>query len=664
MNVYNGTEWHPIGGSVQDTEPENPAPGALWLKTPINQLYVFNGDEWALIGPENVEGFGAMTRAISTVLFDSNNNPHPVIELLIAGEVIAIVSGAAFTIRPDVGILGFNNLIKGINLAEFVKLKGDIVGLADRASRLETPRKINGVFFDGQSDITITASTPGILKKGSYITGSNFNGSTDITWGVDASPNNVIGKVVARDTAGNFSANRITADLTGNVTGDVTSTGISDFNIITANEFRGAVLTGNSYTATRLQTARTINGVLFDGSANIDVTVDAENLIGTDLNTGIINSNLTKVGYLNELSVQGFGGIKLGNGSTTNFSLLVDGSIGKIKANTEFNLSIQDITISGSYPTLRLTPSAVTITEGGASLPAIIPDTDGGWLLGTPNKKFGDLYTADVYGTVFHGDITGNAPTADHAINATNLDSGQIGSLPYQSGPGTTTMLPPGQPGQVLQTAGTGNPPFWGAAFVRGMIMQWYGASNAVPSGWGLCDGTNGTPDLRNKFVVGAGSTYTMGTTGGSTSSTNNVNLTFTGTTSAAGAHSHGGSTGSTALSAAMMPEHYHNFTDVYAIVGDYGLGGSTASAYDRNGTYIYPSFYAGNASDGDRDNGYYGFPSRTDTAGGGPTGAPHNHSLSTDGNHNHSITVTANSGDIVVQTLPPYVALFYIMKL
>jgi len=48
-----------------------------------------------------------------------------------------------------------------------------------------------------------------------------------------------------------------------------------------------------------------------------------------------------------------------------------------------------------------------------------------------------------------------------------------------------------------------------------GMILAWSGSLGDIPSGWLLCDGTNGTPDLRDRFVVGAGSSYSLGDTGG-----------------------------------------------------------------------------------------------------------------------------------------------------
>lgn len=52
-------------------------------------------------------------------------------------------------------------------------------------------------------------------------------------------------------------------------------------------------------------------------------------------------------------------------------------------------------------------------------------------------------------------------------------------------------------------------------AFYTGMIMMWSGSIATIPTGWALCNGSNGTPDLRNRFVVAAGSTYNPGDTGG-----------------------------------------------------------------------------------------------------------------------------------------------------
>ena len=54
------------------------------------------------------------------------------------------------------------------------------------------------------------------------------------------------------------------------------------------------------------------------------------------------------------------------------------------------------------------------------------------------------------------------------------------------------------------------------SAFPSGGIIMWSGSIASIPSGWLLCDGTNSTPNLRDKFVVGAGSTYAVAATGGS----------------------------------------------------------------------------------------------------------------------------------------------------
>ena len=53
-----------------------------------------------------------------------------------------------------------------------------------------------------------------------------------------------------------------------------------------------------------------------------------------------------------------------------------------------------------------------------------------------------------------------------------------------------------------------------------GAIILWSGASNAIPSGYVLCDGNNNTPNLQDRFVVGAGNTYAVDATGGSKDAT------------------------------------------------------------------------------------------------------------------------------------------------
>jgi hypothetical protein len=95
------------------------------------------------------------------------------------------------------------------------------------------------------------------------------------------------------------------------------------------------------------------------------------------------------------------------------------------------------------------------------------------------------------------------------------------------------------------------------AAFPAGGIILWSGSVASIPSGWALCNGSNGTPDLRNRFVVGAGSTYAVAATGGSTDAI-------------VVAHTH------TATSTVTDPGHSHN---TYAPRGGAGLDGRDLNA-------------------------------------------------------------------------------------
>ena len=153
-----------------------------------------------------------------------------------------------------------------------------------------------------------------------------------------------------------------------------------------------------------------------------------------------------------------------------------------------------------------------------------------------------------------------------------------------------------------------------------GAIILWSGASNAIPSGYVLCDGQNNTPNLQDRFVVSAGSTYAVDATGGSANATlvshshtiNNHSHSFSG--SGSNTHSHGipkGSGGSQASIANYVPS-----PRVESVQASFSTNSATIS--------ISVSGTTGNPSD-----------TGTDTQGSSGTNA----------------------------NLPPYYALCYIMK-
>lgn len=186
-----------------------------------------------------------------------------------------------------------------------------------------------------------------------------------------------------------------------------------------------------------------------------------------------------------------------------------------------------------------------------------------------------------------------------------------------------------------------------------GLIAMWYSTAASVPSGWGLCDGStyprnDGTgnivaPDLRDRFILAAGSTYAAGASGGSiaaiTSSASGAH-TPAGTLDTAGSHTHSGTTDSHVLTIAEMPAHSHTIT---------GYAGASAAA----GSYTLT---------GSVSPGTFG----TSNTGGGDG---HSHTITaTDagGSHTHTFTGTAvaDHTHTITPTLPPYYVLAYMMRL
>ena len=461
LNVYTGENWSPIGSaSVSADQPDFPSLGQLWVKLPEEVLYFYNGLSWDFIGPETAAGFG-VTRARSTTLLGTDNTTYPVILLTIDDTVIGIITAGGFTIDPSNTVSGFVDVVPGINLLPGASLRSNLTGTASSAEKLSVPRLINGVSFDGSTDINVNASTTAALTAGSFITGDTFNGSVARTWSVDASAVNQIGKIVARDSQGNFSAGTVFADFVGNLTGNVTAeSGISSFNIIEANEFRGLNLSGNAFTATKLETARQINGVAFDGTANITVPASAETLSGQFINSGVTVSSLTSLGTLTSLSVDN-AGITVGNDL---IKLFVDNDGDptiSISENTSRNFILKSADQSWTF----LSP-ANALSSGGNPVSTLSYDSNVKYNIGLPSKKFGEIYADS-----FIGNLTGTASQATSSVTATrssNISGGGAGAIPYQSSQNTTVFLGAGTAGQFLTFSGSG--PAWTNAPDSGVI--------------------------------------------------------------------------------------------------------------------------------------------------------------------------------------------------
>lgn len=141
-----------------------------------------------------------------------------------------------------------------------------------------------------------------------------------------------------------------------------------------------------------------------------------------------------------------------------------------------------------------------------------------------------------------------------------------------------------------------------------GIISMWSGSIASIPVGWHLCDGTDGTPDLTEKFIIGAGYDYDPGDTGGAAS------------------HDHGGETADHTLTIAEIPEHDH----------PNGVGDQITTSF------VYSTVPASSVSNMNNDAGAGTFQGLTGQTGGG-TG------------HSHDIATASN--------LPPFYALAFIMR-
>lgn len=115
LKVYNGTNWVPASGiSKSINTPAIAQTGDLWVDTDNQQLYLFTGGGWILVGPSFSEGLATGARADQIV--GQDNQLYNVLRVEVGGTTVAIASGADASFIPKTTIAGFATINPGINL--------------------------------------------------------------------------------------------------------------------------------------------------------------------------------------------------------------------------------------------------------------------------------------------------------------------------------------------------------------------------------------------------------------------------------------------------------------------------------------------------------------------------------------------------------------------
>ena len=399
-------------------------------------------------------------------------------------------------------------------------------------------------------------------------------------------------------------------------TSDVNFTGDITLDEITA---RNANVTGVATVGTSLY----LNGKLFDADGDFGTAGQLLSSDGTDLNW--IDASTTSVANANNV------GTNVNSGDADNFITFVGASSGnnpiRVDADLKYNPStntLSAINIAGNSTAVNLNVTG-NLTVGGQ-----FKDGDGNF--GTSGQVLSSDGTDTAWinagsltaGAAAEVGVSAATASANHFVTMVDTASGNENirvdtDLTYN--PVTNTLNVPNISGNGSGLSGI-------EAFVTGMIILWSGAANAIPSGFVLCNGSNSTPDLRGRFVVGYAdndSDYDVGDQGGS----KQVTL----STSQLPSHNHGD--GSLSTNTVTLTGSISGISESFA-----GFGGSASGVFSKFGGVNL----------------------------GGTPGNPDSNScggVNFNGNHSHDVTGSTGStgSGSSIENRPPYYALCYIMK-
>jgi hypothetical protein len=218
-------------------------------------------------------------------------------------------------------------------------------------------------------------------------------------------------------------------------------------------------------------------------------------------------------------------------GSTTNLNLgsLVEQAVAGVET---IAISASNQALTAFFGAVDQSRNAVLVLSSGAAANVYVPPV---------SKVYVVKNTGSFAITMFNSTVLGNTTAAGTGLtvaagatasmftdganfSAAGLPSGAstgTGNVVFSNSPTIASPTFTGTPLAPTASVSTDNTQIATTAFVRdiipaGLISLWSGSVASIPSGWLLCDGSNSTPDLRDRFIVGAGSTYAVAATGGS----------------------------------------------------------------------------------------------------------------------------------------------------
>lgn len=186
LKVYNGTNWVPASGINKSINtPALAQTGDLWVDTDNQQLYLFTGGGWILVGPSFSEGLS--TGAIPDQIVGQDNQLYTILRIEVSGTTIGILSGSDRSFIPKTTIAGFSTINPGFNL---INRDTDSDGLsnykffgtAEKAESLIVNNEIiaAGNFLRG--DTTSTSSFPINVQNNQ---GINYGINGELTIGIE-----------------------------------------------------------------------------------------------------------------------------------------------------------------------------------------------------------------------------------------------------------------------------------------------------------------------------------------------------------------------------------------------------------------------------------------------------------------------------------------------